>query len=95
MLGHRVLDWTQVQLRTIHEARMQGRLVKPHRYRAGDCSSEGHPSFPKDLSAAHLEVAFPEVGEGDHPGLHDRPAVPVSGDTVSPGSSGGLSCQAI
>ena len=35
LLGHRVLDWTPEQLRTIHEARMQGRLVKPHRYRAG------------------------------------------------------------
>ena len=35
ILGHRVLDWTPEQLRTIHEARMQGRLVKPHWYRAG------------------------------------------------------------
>ena len=34
-LGHRVLDWTEEQKRKIHEARMQGRLVKPHRYRAG------------------------------------------------------------
>ena len=34
-LGHRVLDWTLVQKKSIHEARMQGRLVKPHRYRAG------------------------------------------------------------
>ena len=35
ILGHRVLDWTAEQKRKIHEARMQGRLVKPHRYRAG------------------------------------------------------------
>ena len=34
-LGHRVLDWTAEQKRKIHEARMQGRLVKPHLYRAG------------------------------------------------------------
>ena len=34
-LGHRVLDWTEEQKRKIHEARMQGRLIKPHRYRAG------------------------------------------------------------
>ena len=34
-LGHRLLDWTDEQKRKIHEARMQGRLVKPHRYRAG------------------------------------------------------------
>ena len=35
VLGHGVLDWTDEQKRKIHEARMQGRLVKPHRYRAG------------------------------------------------------------
>ena len=35
MLGHRILDWTDKQKRRIHEARMQGRQVKPHRYRAG------------------------------------------------------------
>ena len=35
ILGHRVLDWTAEQKRKIHKARMQGRLVKPHRYRAG------------------------------------------------------------
>ena len=35
VLGHRVLDWTDEQKRKIHEARMQGRLIKPHRYRAG------------------------------------------------------------
>ena len=35
VLGHRVLDWTEEQKRKIHEARMQGRLVKPHRYRVG------------------------------------------------------------
>ena len=34
-LGHRVLDWTAKQKRKIHEARMQGRRIKPHRYRAG------------------------------------------------------------
>ena len=34
-LGHRVLDWTKEQKRKIHEAWMQGRLVKRHRYRAG------------------------------------------------------------
>ena len=35
MLGHRILDWTDEQKRKIHEARIQGRQVKPHRYRAG------------------------------------------------------------
>ena len=35
MLGHHILDWTDEQKRKIHEARMQGREVKPHQYRAG------------------------------------------------------------
>ena len=34
-LGQRVLDWTDEQKRKIHEAWMQGRRIKPHRYRAG------------------------------------------------------------
>ena len=34
-LGQRVLDWMAEQKRKIHEARMQGRRIKPHRYRAG------------------------------------------------------------
>ena len=34
-LGHHLLDWTAEQKRKIHEARMQGRRIKPHRYRAG------------------------------------------------------------
>ena len=47
MPGHRVLDWTQAQLRTIHEARMQGRLVKPHRYRAGTAALKDIHHFQK------------------------------------------------
>ena len=35
-LGQRVLDWTRAQLeKMIHQARMEGRQIKPHRYRAG------------------------------------------------------------
>ena len=60
-----------------------------------DCGSTRHPPLPKDLSAAHPETAFPEVGEGDRPGLQDRPAVPVSGDTMSPRSGGGIPGQAV
>ena len=47
MLGHRVLDWTPVQLRRIHEARMQGRLVKPHRYRGGTVALKDIRHFQK------------------------------------------------
>ena len=34
-LGQCVLDWTKAQLEKIHRARMEGRQIKPHRYRAG------------------------------------------------------------
>ena len=84
LLGHRVLDWTPEQKRKIHEARMQGRLVKPHRYRAGTAALKDIRHFQK--TSALLRTC---------PGLQDRPAVPVGGDTVSPGSSGGIPCQAV
>ena len=60
-----------------------------------DCGSTRHPPLPKDLSTAHPETALPEVGEGDCPGLQDRPAIPVCGDTVSPRSGGGIPCQSV
>ena len=47
LLGHRVLDWTDEQKRKIHEARMQGRQVKPHRYRAGTVALQDICHFQK------------------------------------------------
>ena len=47
MLGHRILDWTDEQKRKIHEARMQGRQVKPHRYRAGTAAVQDIRHFQK------------------------------------------------
>ena len=47
MLGHRVLDWTPEQKKKIHEARMQGRLVKPHRYRVGTAALKDIRHFQK------------------------------------------------
>ena len=35
MLGYRMLDWTDAQLEKVHQVRLKGRQVKPHRYRAG------------------------------------------------------------
>ena len=95
LLGHCVLDWTEEQKRKIHEARMQGETGETPQVQSGDCGSTRHPQLSEDLSTAHPEVTFPEVGEGDRPGFQDRPAVPVSGDTVSPRSGGGIPCQAV
>ena len=47
LLGHRVLDWTDEQKRKIDEARMQGRQVKPHRYRAGTVALQDICHFQK------------------------------------------------
>ena len=93
-LGHRILDWTPAQKRTIHEARMQGRLVKPHRYRVGTAALKDIRHFQKS-TALLIQVALPEVGEGDRPRLQNRSAIPVSGDIMSSGSSRGLSCRAV
>ena len=95
ILGHQVLDWTPAQMRKIHEARMQGRLVKPHRYRVGTAALKDIRHFQKTSALLIRRFAFPEVGEGDRSGLQNRPAVSVSGNTVSPGSNGDVPGQAI
>ena len=58
LLGHRVLDWTPEQLRTIHEARMQGRLVKPHRYRAGMAALNDIHHFQKNTALLIRKLPF-------------------------------------
>ena len=58
LLGHRVLDWTPVQLRTIHEVRMQGRLVKPHRYRAGTAALKDIRHFQKTSALLIRKLPF-------------------------------------
>ena len=57
-LGHRVLDWTPAQKRTIHEARMQGRLVKPHRYRAGTAALKDIHHFQKSTALLIRKLPF-------------------------------------
>ena len=95
MLGHCMLDWTPEQKMKIHEARMQGRQVKPHRYRAGTVALQDIRHFQKTSALLIRKLPFPEVGEGDRPRLQDRSAVPVGRDTVSPRSSGGIPCPAV
>ena len=58
ILGHCVLDWTQVQLRTIHEVRMQGRLVKPHRYRVGTAALKDIRHFQKTSALLIRKLPF-------------------------------------
>ena len=58
MLGHRVLDWTPAQKKKIHEARMQGRIVKPHRYRAGTAALKDIRHFQKTTALLIRKLPF-------------------------------------
>ena len=58
LLGHRVLDWTPEQKRKIHEARMQGRLVKPHRYRVGTMALQDIRHFQKTSALLIQKLPF-------------------------------------
>ena len=58
LLGHRVLDWTDEQKRKIHEARMQGRQVKPHRYRAGTVALQDIRHFQKTSALLIQKLPF-------------------------------------
>ena len=58
LLGHCVLDWTEKQKRKIHEARMQGRQVKPHRYRAGTVALQDICHFQKTSALLIRKLPF-------------------------------------
>ena len=60
-LGHRVLDWTAEQKRKIHEARMQGRLIKPHRYRAGTAALKDIRHFQESTALLIRKLPFQRV----------------------------------
>ena len=58
MLGHQVLDWMDEQKRKIHEARMQGRQVKPHRYQAGTAALQDICHFQKTTALLIRKLPF-------------------------------------
>ena len=60
-LGQRVLDWTEEQKRKIHEARMQGRLIKPHRYRAGTAALKDIRHFQGSTALLIRKLPFQRV----------------------------------
>ena len=57
-LGFRILDWTQAQKQKIHEARMQGQQVKPHRYRAGTAALRDIRHFQKSTALLIRKLPF-------------------------------------
>ena len=60
-LSHRVLDWTDEQKRKIHEAQMQGRLIKPHRYRAGTVALKDIHHFQGSTALLIRKLPFQRV----------------------------------
>ena len=58
LLGHCLLDWTDEQKRKIHEARMQGRQVKPHRYRAGTVALQDIHHFQRSTALLIRKLPF-------------------------------------
>ena len=58
LLGHRVLDWTPEQKKKIHEVRMQGRQVKPHRYRVGTAALKDIHHFQKTTALLIRRLPF-------------------------------------
>ena len=58
MLGHLVLDWTDEQKKKIHEARMQGRQVKPHQYRTGTVALQDIRHFQKTTALLIRKLPF-------------------------------------
>ena len=58
LLGHCVLDWTPEQKTKIHEVRMQGRQVKPNRYRAGTVALQDILHFQKTSALLIRKLPF-------------------------------------
>ena len=58
LLGHCVLEWTDEQKRKKHEVRMQGRQVKPHRYRAGTAALQDIRHFQKTSALLIQKLPF-------------------------------------
>ena len=57
-LGFQILDWTPEQRQKIHDARMQGRLVKPHRYRAGTAALRDICHFQRSTALLICKLPF-------------------------------------
>ena len=57
-LGFRTLDWTRVQLEKMHQVRLKGRQVKPHRYRAGTVVLHDIRHFQKSTALLIRRLPF-------------------------------------
>ena len=57
-LGQQVLDWTKAQLEKIHQAKLEGRQIKPHRYRAGTVALLDIHHFKQSTALRNRKLPF-------------------------------------
>ena len=57
-LGQRVLDWTKAQLEKIHQVRLEGRQIKPHRYWAGTVALHDIRHFQRSTALLIRKLPF-------------------------------------
>ena len=57
-LGCCILDWMEDQVERMHQARLQGRQVKPHRYRAGTAALREIRHFQKSTALLIRKLPF-------------------------------------
>ena len=57
-LGQQVMDWTKAQLEKIHQARMEGRQIKPHRYQAGTMALRDIRHFQRSTALLIRKLPF-------------------------------------
>ena len=57
-LGYHTLDWTKAQLEKMHQVRLKGRQVKPHRYRAGTAALRDIRHFQKGTALLIRKLPF-------------------------------------
>ena len=57
-LGYRTLDWTKAQLEKMHQVRLKGRQVKPHRYRPGTVALRDIRHFQKSTALLIRRLPF-------------------------------------
>ena len=57
-LGQRLLDWTKAQLEKLHQARLEGRQIKPHRYWAGTVALRDICHFQRSTALLICKLPF-------------------------------------
>ena len=57
-LGFSTLDWTKAQLDKIHQAKLKGRQIKPHRYQAGTAAFCDICHFQKSTALLIRKLSF-------------------------------------